>query len=41
MAVLLIAEINDGTLAMDATAKAVAAAAPLGDVTVLAVGADP
>ncbi|WP_370050226.1 MULTISPECIES: electron transfer flavoprotein subunit alpha/FixB family protein [Salipiger] len=39
MAVLLIAEINDGTLAMDATAKAVAAAAPLGDVTVLAVGA--
>ena len=39
MAVLLIAEINDGTLAMDATAKTVAAAAPLGDVTVLAVGA--
>ncbi|MBY6002888.1 FAD-binding protein [Salipiger bermudensis] len=39
MAVLLIAEINDGALAMDATAKAVSAAAPLGDVTVLAIGA--
>ena len=39
MAVLLVAEINDGTLAMDATAKAVAASQPLGDVTVLAVGA--
>lgn len=39
MSVLLIAEINDGTLAMDATAKAVTAAAKLGDVTVLCAGA--
>ncbi|WP_299621236.1 FAD-binding protein [uncultured Tateyamaria sp.] len=39
MAVLLLAEINDGELAMDATAKAVTAAAALGDVTVLATGA--
>ncbi|APZ55295.1 electron transfer flavoprotein subunit alpha/FixB family protein [Salipiger abyssi] len=39
MAVLLLAEINDGALAMDATAKAVSAAAALGEVTVLAVGA--
>ena len=39
MAVLLLAEINDGALAMDATAKAVTAAKSLGDVTVLAVGA--
>lgn len=38
MAVLLLAEINDGELAMDATAKAVTAATALGDVTVLAVG---
>ncbi|MCA0849572.1 MAG: electron transfer flavoprotein subunit alpha/FixB family protein [Salipiger thiooxidans] len=38
MAVLLLAEITDGALSMDATAKAVSAAAPLGDVTVLAVG---
>jgi electron transfer flavoprotein alpha subunit len=38
MAVLLLAEINDGTLSMDATAKAVTAAQSLGDVTVLAVG---
>lgn len=38
MAVLLLAEITDGTLAMDATAKAVTAAQPLGDVTILAVG---
>lgn len=38
MSVLLIAEINDGTLAMDATAKAVTAAAKLGDVTVLCAG---
>ena len=36
MAVLLIAEINDGELSMDATAKAVTAAKALGDVTVLA-----
>ena len=39
MAVLLLAEINDGELAMDATAKAVTAAQALGDVTVLATGA--
>ncbi|MCR9126276.1 MAG: FAD-binding protein [Rhodobacteraceae bacterium] len=39
MSVLLLAEINDGELAMDATAKAVTAATALGDVTVLAVGA--
>ncbi|WP_076701019.1 electron transfer flavoprotein subunit alpha/FixB family protein [Salipiger abyssi] len=39
MAVLLLAEINDGALAMDATAKAVSAATALGEVTVLAVGA--
>jgi electron transfer flavoprotein alpha subunit len=39
MAVLLLAEVNDGTLAMDATAKAVTAATKLGDVTVLCAGA--
>ncbi len=39
MAVLLLAEINDGELAMDATAKAVTAAKALGDVHVLATGA--
>ena len=39
MAVLLLAEVNDGELAMDATAKAVTAAKSLGDVTVLAAGA--
>ena len=39
MAVLLLAEINDGALALDATAKAVNAAAKLGEVTVLAAGA--
>ena len=39
MAVLLLAEINDGALSMDATAKAVTAAKALGDVTLLAVGA--
>ncbi|WP_299048061.1 electron transfer flavoprotein subunit alpha/FixB family protein [uncultured Tateyamaria sp.] len=39
MAVLLLAEINDGELAMDATAKAVTAAQALGEVTVLATGA--
>ncbi len=38
MAVLLLAEVNDGALAMDATAKAVSAAASLGDVTVLCAG---
>jgi len=39
MAVLLLAEVNDGVLSMDATAKAVSAAKSLGDVTVLCVGA--
>ena len=39
MAVLLLAEVTDGALALDATAKAVAAASKLGDVTVLAAGA--
>ncbi len=39
MAVLLLGEVNDGELAMDATAKAVTAATALGDVTVLCVGA--
>ncbi|WP_298937063.1 electron transfer flavoprotein subunit alpha/FixB family protein [uncultured Ruegeria sp.] len=38
MAVLLLAEVNNGELAMDATAKAVNAAQALGDVTVLAAG---
>ncbi|MEM7521754.1 MAG: FAD-binding protein [Pseudomonadota bacterium] len=38
MAVLLLAEVNDGELAMDATAKAVTAAKQLGDVTVLCAG---
>jgi len=39
MAVLLLAEVTDGELALDATAKAVTAAGALGDVTVLATGA--
>ena len=39
MAVLLLAEVTDGELAFDATAKALTAAAKLGDVTVLAAGA--
>jgi len=39
MAVLLLAEVNNGELALDATAKAVAAAAPLGQVTALCCGA--
>ena len=39
MSVLLLAEVTDGELAMDATAKAVTAAAKLGDVTVLCAGA--
>ena len=38
MAVLLLAEVNDGTLALDATSKAVTAAKALGDVTVLCAG---
>jgi len=39
MAVLLLAEVTNGELALDATAKAVSGAKALGDVTVLAVGA--
>ncbi|WP_112322418.1 FAD-binding protein [Oceanibium sediminis] len=39
MAVLLLAEVTDGELALDATAKAVTAAAQLGDVTALCAGA--
>ncbi len=38
MAVLLLAEVTDGELAFDATAKAVAASKSLGDITVLAAG---
>ena len=40
MAVLLIAEITDGALSVDSTAKAATAAAQLGDVTVLCTGAN-
>jgi electron transfer flavoprotein alpha subunit len=39
MAVLLLGEVTDGELAMDATAKAVTAAKAMGDVTVLCAGA--
>ncbi|OSP55115.1 electron transfer flavoprotein subunit alpha/FixB family protein [Pseudoruegeria sp. SK021] len=39
MAVLLLGEVNDGELSLDATSKTVAAVAGLGDVTVLCVGA--
>ena len=39
MAVLLLAEVTNGELAMDATAKAVTAAVKLGDVTALCCGA--
>ncbi len=39
MSVLLLAEVTNGELAMDATAKAVTAAAKIGDVTVLCAGA--
>ncbi|KIT17992.1 electron transfer flavoprotein subunit alpha/FixB family protein [Jannaschia aquimarina] len=39
MAVLLIAEVTNGELQVDATAKALTAAAQLGDVTVLCAGA--
>ncbi|WP_226782198.1 electron transfer flavoprotein subunit alpha/FixB family protein [Oceaniglobus trochenteri] len=39
MAVLLLGEVTDGALNMDATGKAVTACAPLGDVTVLCCGA--
>ena len=38
MAVLLLAEVNDGELSLDATAKAVTAAKLMGDVTVLCAG---
>ncbi|MEM9434210.1 MAG: FAD-binding protein [Pseudomonadota bacterium] len=38
MAVLLLAEVNNGELSLDATAKAVTAAGVLGDVTVLCAG---
>ncbi len=38
MAVLLLAEVTDGELAMDATAKTVTAAKSLGDITVLCAG---
>ncbi|MGR3468643.1 MAG: electron transfer flavoprotein subunit alpha/FixB family protein [Shimia sp.] len=39
MAVLLFAEVTDGSLNMDATAKAMSAAKQLGDVTILCAGA--
>jgi electron transfer flavoprotein alpha subunit len=39
MAVLLLGEVTDGALNIDATAKAVMAAKPLGDITVLCAGA--
>ncbi len=39
MAVLLLAEVTDGALNIDATSKAASAAAQLGDVTVLCAGA--
>jgi electron transfer flavoprotein alpha subunit len=39
MAVLLVGEVTDGHLAVDATAKALTAAKQLGDVTVLCAGA--
>lgn len=39
MAVLCLAEVTDGALAMDATAKAVTASGALGEVTLLCVGA--
>ena len=39
MAVLLLAEVTDGALALDATSKAVTAATQLGEVTVLCAGA--
>ena len=40
MSVLFLAEINDGQLAEDASAKAFSAARSLGDVTLLCIGAD-
>lgn len=41
MAVLLLGEVNNGELALDATAKTVSAAQALGEVTVLCAGAPP
>lgn len=38
MAVLLLAEVTDGELSMDATAKAVTASKKLGDITILCAG---
>ncbi|MEM7719581.1 MAG: FAD-binding protein [Pseudomonadota bacterium] len=40
MAVLLIAEVNDGILSVDATAKALTAAKQMGDVTILCASGD-
>lgn len=40
MAVLVLAEITDGELAMDATAKTITAAVQMGEVTVLCAGAN-
>ncbi|SHJ47100.1 electron transfer flavoprotein alpha subunit apoprotein [Palleronia salina] len=40
MTVLLLGEVDNGTLNMDATAKAVAACKPLGDIHVLCCGAE-
>ena len=39
MAVLLLAEVTDGELNVDATSKSVTAAKMMGDVTVLCAGA--
>jgi electron transfer flavoprotein alpha subunit len=39
MAVLLLGEVTDGHLSVDATAKAVTAAGPMGEITVLCAGA--
>ncbi|MEM0942586.1 MAG: FAD-binding protein, partial [Pseudomonadota bacterium] len=38
MSVLMLAEVTDGQLQLDATAKAITAVAPLGDLTVLCAG---
>ena len=40
MAVLLLAEMNGTELSLDATAKAVSAAKPLGEVTILCASSD-
>ncbi|MFT5474244.1 MAG: electron transfer flavoprotein alpha subunit, partial [Kiritimatiellia bacterium] len=39
MSVLLLAEVNNGELSLDATSKAVTAAKLMGDVTILCAGA--